>query len=107
MQFETIKCQQFQDREQGIKNLLAGLNSPGKGISEKGRLAVKLCRETGSLLSCAGFRGRSQECKNCHDISSRRKILGELIIKKVESLTAPEPKMEGLSEAYTLSGRYI
>ena len=57
---------------------------PGRINGEKARLAKKLGQEADSLLTCAGYKSDSQDCKNCRAIASRRKNMMWSILKNVE-----------------------
>jgi len=75
-----ISCLAFQRQEAIIRDLTDKINAV-KAVQEKARFAEEIQKEVDVLLSCAGYKNESLDCKNCHFIANLRKKTADLIIK--------------------------
>jgi len=75
-----ISCLAFQRQEAIIRDLTDKINAV-KVVQEKARFAEEIQKEVDVLLSCAGYKKESLDCKNCHFIANLRKKTADLIIK--------------------------
>ena len=75
-----ISCLAFQRQEAIIRDLTDKINTV-KVVQEKARFAEEIQKEVNVLLSCAGYKKESLDCKNCHFIANLRKKTADLIIK--------------------------
>ncbi|MCG2704298.1 MAG: hypothetical protein L6366_08010 [Candidatus Omnitrophica bacterium] len=74
-----ISCLTFQRQEAVIRNLTDKINAV-KIAREKALFAEEIQKEVDVLLSCAGYKKESLDCKNCHFIANLRKKTTDIII---------------------------
>lgn len=84
----TVRCRLFGDREAAIRGIAARLNDPECRAARTARLARELRRVTEPLLACRDYSGWLLDCENCRAISAQRRMLAELIIRKMAGFPA-------------------